>query len=51
MGQQTAQAKKVYCTFCNEEPESIEHLLSRSKVSSEFWKEVLSWLKENNIIS
>ena len=38
------------CTFCNEEPESIEHLLSRCKVSSEFWKEVLSWLKENNII-
>ena len=38
------------CTFCNEEPESLEHLLSRSKVSSEFWKEVLSWLKENNIV-
>ena len=38
------------CTFCNEEPESIEHLLSRCKVSSEFWKEVLSWLKDNNII-
>ena len=26
------------CTFCNEEPESIEHLLSRCKVSSEFGK-------------
>ena len=26
------------CTFCNEEPESLEHLLSRCKVSSEFWK-------------
>ena len=38
------------CTFCNEEPESLEHLLSRFKVSSEFWKEVLSWLKENNIV-
>ena len=38
------------CTYCNEEPESIEHLLSRCKVSSEFWKEVLSWLKDNNII-
>ena len=38
------------CTFCNEEPESLEHLLSRCKVSSEFWKEVLSWLKDNNII-
>ena len=33
------------CTFCNE-----EHLLSRCNVSSEFWKEVLSWLKENNIV-
>ena len=36
------------CTFCNEEPESLEHLLSRCKVSSEFWREVLSWLKEDN---
>ena len=38
------------CTFCNKEPESLVHLLSRCKVSSEFWKEVLSWLKENNIV-
>lgn len=38
------------CTFCNEEPESLEHLLSHCKVSSEFWKQVLSWLKENNIV-
>ena len=38
------------CTFCNEEPESLEHFLSCCKVSSEFWKEVLSWLKENNIV-
>ena len=38
------------CTFCNEEPESLEHLLSCCKVSSEFWKEVLSWLKEYNIV-
>ena len=28
----------------------LAHLLSRCKVSSEFWKEVLSWLKENNIV-
>ena len=39
------------CTFCNEEPESLEHLLSRCEVSSECWKEVLSWLKENNIVT
>ena len=38
------------CTFCNEEPESLEHLLLRCKVSSELWKEVLSWLKDNNIV-
>ena len=38
------------CTFCNEEPESLEHLLSHCKVSSEVWKEVLSWLKDNNIV-
>ena len=37
------------CTFCKEEPESLEHLLSRCKVSSS-WKQVLSWLKENNIV-
>lgn len=37
------------CTFCSEEPESLERLLLRYKVSSEFWKEVLSWLKDNNI--
>ena len=39
------------CIFCNKQAESLAHLLSRWKVSSdEFWKEVLSWLKENNII-
>ena len=37
------------CTFCSEESESLEHLLLRCKVSSKFWKEVLSWLKDNNI--
>ena len=38
------------CTFCNEEPESLEHLLLRCKVSSEFWKEVLSWLRQNKVV-
>ena len=28
----------------------MAHLLSRCKVSSEFWKELLSLLKENNIV-
>ena len=34
------------CTFCRETAESIEHLLF---LSSEFWKHVLSWLKDNGI--
>ena len=41
------------CTFYNEEPTRIHRtliLLSCCKVSSEFWKDVLSWLKDNNII-
>ena len=29
--------------------ESIEHLLFSCKISSEFWKHVLSWLKDNGI--
>ena len=38
------------CTFCNKEPDPLAHLLSRCKVSYKLWKEVLSWLKENNIV-
>ena len=30
------------CTFCQETAESIEHLLFSCKISSEFWKHVLS---------
>ena len=37
------------CTFCQEEAESIEHLLFSYKLNSEFWKHVLSWLKDNDI--
>ena len=37
------------CTFCQETAESIEHLLFSCKISSEFWKHVLSWLKDNEI--
>ena len=37
------------CTFCQEDAESIEHLLFSSRISSEFWKHVLSWLKDNDI--
>jgi len=37
------------CTFCQETAESIEHLLFSRKISSEFWKHVLFWLKDNGI--
>ena len=37
------------CTFCQETAESIEHLLFSCKISSEFWKHVLSWLEDNGI--
>ena len=37
------------CTFCQKENESIEHLLFSCKETSEFWKHVLSWLRDSNI--
>ena len=37
------------CAFCQTEVESIEHLLFSCKVSSSFWKHVLSWLRDYNI--
>ena len=37
------------CAFCQETAESIEHLLFSCKISSEFWKHILSWLKDNDI--
>ena len=36
--------------FCQTEVESIEHLLFSCKISSVFWKQVLSRLRDNNII-
>ena len=37
--------------FCNEEEESLEHLLYFCKSSTFFWKELLSWLAdEANIL-
>ena len=38
------------CAFCPTEVESIEYLLFSCKISSVFWKHVLSWLRDNNII-
>ena len=37
------------CAFCQTEVESVEHLLFSCKVSSSFWKHVLSWLCDYNI--
>ena len=37
------------CTFCQEAVESVEHLLFSCRISSEFWKHVLSWLRDNDV--
>ena len=37
------------CAFCQTEGESVEHLVLSCKVSSSFWKHVLSWLHDYNI--
>ena len=37
------------CTFCQEGAEFVEHLLFSSRISSDFWKHVLSWLRDNNV--
>ena len=38
------------CVCRQTEVESIEHLLFSCKIFSVFWKHVLSWLRDNNII-
>ena len=43
-------AESEKSAFCQTEVESIEHLLFSCKISSVFWKHVLSWLRDNNII-
>ena len=43
-------AESDKCVFCQTEVESIEHLLFSCKISSVFWKHVLSCLRDNNII-
>ena len=44
-------AESDKCVFCQTEVESIEHLLFSCKISSAFWKHILSWLRDNNIIA
>ena len=37
------------CTFFQEAAESVEHLLFSCRISSDFWKHVLSWLRDNDV--
>ena len=37
------------CTFCQEAAESVVHLLFSCRISSEFWKHVLSCLRDNDV--
>ena len=43
-------AESDKCAFCQTEVESIEHILFSCKMSSDFWKHVLSLLRDNSII-
>ena len=38
------------CTFCNEEDETVEHLLFSFKYTELFWKEIIKWLKRFQIL-
>ena len=42
-------AESPSCAFYQTEVESVEHLLFSCRVSSSFWKHVLSWLRDYNI--
>ena len=37
------------CTFCQEAAESAEHLHFSCRICSDFWKHVLSWLRDNDV--
>ena len=37
------------CSFCQEAVETSKHLLFSCRVSSEFWKHALSWLRDNDV--
>ena len=38
------------CSLCHQEEESTEHLLYNCKITYSFWKQVLPWLRDNNIV-
>jgi len=37
------------CTFCQEATECVKHLLFSCRITSNFWKHVLSWLRDNDV--
>ena len=37
------------CTFCQEDAESVEHSLFCCRISSDIWKHVLPWPRDNNV--
>ena len=37
------------CTFCQEAAECVEELRFSCRISSDFWKHVLSWLRDNDV--
>ena len=37
------------CTFCQEATECVEHLLFSRRITSNFWKHFLSWLRDNHV--
>ena len=45
----TLKTQAPLCTFCQKEDESIKHLFFSCRVSREFWKHLLSWLRDNDI--
>ena len=37
------------CTFCQEATESVKYLLFSCRITSNFWKQVLSWLRDKGV--
>jgi len=37
------------CTFCREATKSVKHLLFLCRITSNFWKHVMSWLRDNGV--
>ena len=37
------------CTFCDDENDSVEHMLIKCRVVRELWSEVRNWIVENGV--